>query len=99
MTRLSLTSLAALLALSTAIPASTQPAEARHRGAAIVGGVVLGAAALAIIANSNRAHADDYSDRDDRHDRWVRHCQRLYSRCQHGSNSACEDYETGGCTE
>ena len=99
MTRFSTAALAALLAIGAAVPATTQPAEARHRGAAIAGGVILGAAALAIIANSNRAHAGEYYERDNRHERWVSHCRRLYNRCQDGSNRACDEYETGGCTE
>lgn len=99
MKSLTATALAALLALGAALPVTTQPAEARHRGAAIAGGVILGAAALAIIANSNRAHASEYSSSDERHERWVRHCNWLYRSCERGNDDSCEKYETGGCTE
>jgi hypothetical protein len=77
------------------LPAATHEAEARNKGAKVAAGVVLGAAALAIIANSGRAHADERESRRD----WREHCQRLYYRCSHGSNYACEKYETGGCSE
>jgi hypothetical protein len=93
------TALAALLAFGAALPVTSQPAEARNRGAAIAGGVILGAAALAIIANSKRAHASDYSEADYRQQRWTRHCNRLYRNCERGNDDACEEYETGGCTE
>ncbi len=98
MNKLTASALAALMAVTAVIPATTQPAEARRRGAAIVGGVILGAAALAIIANSNRARADDgyYAPR---RSRWQIRCDNWYSRCENGSNYACEQYETRGCTE
>lgn len=87
------TSLAALIAITAALPATTQPAEARNRGAKIAAGVVLGAAALAIIANSNRAHASDDGDYEPRLNRYQRRCQKLSDRCDNGSQWACDKYE------
>jgi hypothetical protein len=88
-------SLAALIAITAALPATTQPAEARNRGAKIAAGVILGAAALAIIGNSGGAHAQD---RDDdaaavAQQRLIRRCQRLADRCSDGRQSACDRQE------
>jgi hypothetical protein len=98
MNKITASALAALMAVSAVIPATTQPAEARRRGAAIVGGVILGAAALAIIANSNRARADD-GDYTPRRSNWQIRCDNWYNRCQNGSDWACEKFETKGCSE
>ena len=95
MKKFAATALAALIAFGTILPASSTPADARRRGAKIAAGVVLGAAALAIIANSNRANASVST----RQSRWERYCNRLYNRCVNGNDYACEKYETGGCTE
>ena len=95
MNKVTATALAALIAFATILPASSTPADARRRGAKIAAGVVLGAAALAIIANSNRANASSYNGPS----RWQRQCNRLYNRCVNGNDYACEKYETGGCTE
>ncbi len=94
MNKLTATALAALIAFGTVLPMSSTEADAR-RGAKIAAGVVLGAAALAIIANSNRASASSYNGQS----RWQRQCNRLYNRCVNGNDYACEKYETGGCTE
>ncbi len=83
-----------LLAFSAALPATTAPADARNRGAKIAAGVLVGAAALAIIANSDRANASR-----SRRASWQRNCDRLYDRCQNGSDYACEKFETNGCSE
>ena len=89
--------LAALMTASAAVPVMTTSAEARrYRGAAIAGGVILGAAALAIIANSNRANAGEYRPR---RSSWQDRCNRWYNRCQDGSNYYCEKFETQGCSE
>ena len=92
MKKFAVTALATLLAFSAALPATTSPAEARHRGAAIVGGVILGAAALAIIANSNRAHASEsYNDNEEaRLQRWRDQCAKWDYRCANGSEYACD---------
>ena len=79
------------------IPATSTPAEAGRRGRNVAVGVLAGAAALAIIANSNRAHASDYSY--GRRDGWRARCNRWYNRCQDGSDWACEKFETQGCSE
>ncbi len=103
---MSMTVVTALLAFGAAMPVTSQPAEARHRGAAVAGGVILGAAALAIIANSNRAHAGEYDeerhvvrhhDDDDEDDAFARRCHQLQHRCNEGSDWACEKYDERGC--
>ncbi len=101
MKKLATSALAVLMAFSAAIPVATTSAEARNRGAKIAGGIILGAAALAIIANSNRANAGEYRRSGDygRRDGWRSQCRRWYNRCQDGSNWACEKFETRGCTE
>ena len=93
--------LATLMALSAAIPVTTTSAEARNRGAKIAGGVILGAAALAIIANSNRANASGYNNgyRNGRSNGFWATCNKWYRQCDRGNNYACEKYETRGCTE
>lgn len=98
MNRTITTVLAATLAILAALPTMNSPVEARNRGAKIAAGVVLGAAALAIIAGSGRrARADNYDD--GRRDDWRRRCSYLYSRCNDGSRWACEKFETSGCSE
>jgi hypothetical protein len=97
MKSLTATAMAALMAVSAIIPATSQPAEARNRGAWIAGGVILGATALAI-AGSRRSHASEYYA-DDEGNQWRRRCHRLLHRCNDGSDWACEKYETSGCTE
>jgi hypothetical protein len=94
MKRFATQSLAALMALSAVIPATTTSAEAHRRGAYIAGGVILGATALAI-ASSRRAHAADYYDDDG--DSWRRRCRYLAHRCDEGSGWACRRYEERGC--
>ncbi|MEQ1669870.1 MAG: hypothetical protein ABL893_03335 [Hyphomicrobium sp.] len=99
MKRFATFAMTALLAASTAIPAVSTPAEARNRGAKIAAGVVLGAAALAIIANQNRANASEYrGERRSRSGFW-RTCDKWLNQCNRGNNYACEKYETRGCTE
>jgi hypothetical protein len=95
MKKMVISALAALMALSAAIPAVSTPAEARYRGAYIAGGVILGATALAI-ASSRRAHADSYYVEDDG-DSWRRRCRYLEHRCEEGSHWACHKYEERGC--
>jgi hypothetical protein len=97
-------SLAALIAVTAVIPASSTVAEARRgRNIAIGAGIILGAAALAAAANSNRAYAGDreyrsYSRSSGRSGFWER-CRRWYRQCDRGNDYACEKYETRGCTE
>ena len=74
--------LTSLTAVTAATPAMTTTAQARHNGADIAGGVILGAAALAIIANSNRAHA---AESDDGYTPEERHCDN-------GFDNACQQY-------
>jgi hypothetical protein len=91
-------SLAALIAITAALPATIYPAEARNRGAKIAAGVILGAAALAIIANSKNAQAQDSDDGSDhRLNQYQRRCKRLEDRCNDGSQRACDRYEDA-CT-
>ena len=95
MRKVATSTLAVLMAATAIIPAIPTSAEARRgRGAAIAGGVILGAAALAIIANSKRAHASDYDDGYTAEERrWQRHCSRLVRKCNAGYDSACEQYD------
>mgnify|MGYP001287641336 CR=1 FL=1 len=87
MKNLATTSLAALMAVSTILPATTSTAEAgRGRGLAIGAGVILGAAALAAAANSAEARAY-------RRSRWRERCDNWYYRCERGSDWACEKFE------
>lgn len=98
MNKIATSTLAALMAVTAVIPATTTSADAGHRrGAWIAGGVILGATALAI-AGSRRSHASEYYA-DDEGDQWRRRCHRLEHRCNEGSDWACEKYETSGCTE
>lgn len=83
--------LSGLIAFGVIAPSMSTSAEAKNRGAKIAAGVVLGAAALALIAGNAKA--------DERKRRWAQHCRSLYNRCTNGSRYACEKYETGGCTE
>ena len=94
-------SLAALIAVTAIIPATSTDAEARRgRNVAIGAGIILGAAALAAAANSNRAYADDrgYYRSSGRSGFW-RTCRKWYRQCDNGNDYACEKYETRGCTE
>lgn len=86
--------LAVLMTATAIVPALTAPASAgnRNAGAAIVGGIILGTAAAALIANSHRAHADEYYE-DPAAARHRRYCARLNSRCDRGNDDACEQYE------
>lgn len=88
-------SLAALMAVTTIIPATTTSADAGRRGRniAIGAGVVLGAAALA--AAASRAEARDYSYR--RSSGFYATCRKWYRQCEYGNDYACEKYETRGC--
>jgi hypothetical protein len=92
--------LSALVALTAAMPTLSTPAEARNKGAKIAAGVVLGAAALAIIANQNKANAGNYygESRPRRSGFWST-CNKWYRQCSNGNNWSCEKYETRGCTE
>ena len=98
MHKMTTAAVAALMAAGAVLPATTSPADAghRHRTRNIAGGVILGAAALAIIANSNRANATGYSSR---RSGFYRTCNKWYNQCTDGNNYACEKYETRGCTE
>lgn len=88
-------SLAALMAVTAIIPASSTVAEARKgRNLAIGAGIILGAAALAAAANS--ANAGSY--RRSRSGFWAT-CRKWYRQCDNGNDYACEKYETRGCTE
>lgn len=88
-------SLAALMAVTTLIPATSTDAEARRgRNLAIGAGVVLGAAALA--AAASRSEARDY--RYSRSSGFARTCRKWYYQCDRGNDYACEKYETRGCT-
>ncbi len=88
------TALAVLMAFTAMVPVTSTPAEARNRGAKIAAGVILGAAALAIIANSsNSARASG------RGESFAHKCNRWYNECTNGRNSSCEKFETRGCTE
>lgn len=92
----------ALTAFSLALASFAGAADAGHRGRNAAIGVAAGIATLAIIAGaSSRAHAHDYDDGDyqPRRSSWRARCERLYDRCNDGSDWACEKYETSGCTE
>jgi hypothetical protein len=88
--------LAALLAVTAMIPATSTVAEAGHRGrnVAIGAGIILGAAALAAAANRSEAHGY----RSGRSGFWAT-CRKWYRQCEGGYNYACQKYETRGCTE
>lgn len=97
MKNITATALAALMAFSALVPVMDSAAEARRgRNRAIVGGVILGAAALAIIANSNSARASSYGSR---RNSFAYTCNKWYNQCSNGNDYACEKYETRGCTE
>jgi NADH:ubiquinone oxidoreductase subunit 6 (subunit J) len=93
------TALAVLVAFTALIPVLDSEAEARkrHRGRAVAAGVILGVAAAAIIANSSRAQAEERNSHY--YGPSPRQCRRWYNRCTDGSNYACEQFETRGCTE
>lgn len=90
--------MAGLMVFSIGLTTLADHADAGHRSrrnAAV--GVALGAAALAVIAASKNARADE--EYRPRRNSWRNRCMRLLDRCNDGSNWACEKYETGGCTE
>jgi hypothetical protein len=89
--------MAALIAISAALPATTQPAEAKKRGAKIAAGVILGAAALAIIANSKNAHAAEQDDEAAQQARFERNCRKLKRHCRNGDQSACDEWFENTC--
>lgn len=98
MTRTASVLAAALVAFGGLVAAIDNPAEAgRRKGAAIAAGVVLGVAAAAIIANSNRAYADDRPRY--RRSGWRATCDRWLRQCDRGNDYSCEKFETRGCTE
>lgn len=91
-------SLAALMAISTIIPATSTVAEARRgRNLAIGAGVILGAAALAAAASRSEARSYGYSNR--RGSGFYATCRKWYRQCDRGNDYSCEKYETRGCTE
>jgi hypothetical protein len=97
MNKIATSTLAALMAVTAVIPATTTSAEAGHRrGAWIAGGVILGATALAI-AGSRRAHASEVYVDEDEDEAFRRRCHQLEHRCNEGSDWACEKYERRGC--
>jgi hypothetical protein len=88
--------LSALVAFGAMIPVMNDQAEARRwRGAGIAAGVVLGAAALALLANQANARNNNRGSRA----AWARQCDRWYNSCMNGNNLSCERFETRGCTE
>lgn len=90
MKRILYSALVALTAVSAALPVATTSAEARRgRGLAIGAGVVLGATALAIAANRNRAYAGDRVYVDD----GERQCRRWHYRCEDGERWACRKFD------
>lgn len=97
MKKITVASMAALMAITAALPIATTSAEARNRGRniAIGAGILLGAAALA--ASSNRAYANDYRPRG-RSGFWST-CRKWLRQCNNGNDWSCEKYETRGCTE
>ncbi len=96
MKKASALALTALTLFSALAPIAATDAEARryrNRGLAIGAGVVLGVAAAAAIANSNRAYAGDgYRDRG-----FGYTCRKWWRQCQNGSDWACEKYDNRGC--
>ncbi len=97
MQRQTSTFIAAVAAFAALVPLLDSPAEAsRRRAAGIAAGVAVGIAAAAIIANSNRAYADD---RGYRRSNWRARCDRWLRQCDRGNDYACEKFETRGCTE
>lgn len=89
----------AALAATALLPVTSTPADAKNKGAKIAAGVVLGAAALAILANQNKANAGDYGERRSGRSGFWRTCEKWLGQCNNGNNYACEKYETRGCTE
>ena len=99
MNKFAVSALAVLTAVVAFAPATSTPADARNRGAKVAVGVLAGAAALAIIANSNSARANDYGHRRGHGGGFARTCRKWYEQCEDGNNYACEKFETRGCTE
>ena len=91
MQRRTSTFIAAIAAFAALVPLLDTPAEARRRGAGIVAGVAVGIAAAAIIANSNRAYAND---RVYRRSNWRARCDRWLRQCDRGNDYSCERFET-----
>jgi hypothetical protein len=92
MKRMIYSALVALTAISATLPVLSTSAEARRgRGLAIGAGVVLGATALAIAANRNRAYAGErYHSYDGAS---PSQCRRWHWRCEDGSGWACRKYD------
>jgi hypothetical protein len=97
-----LTSVIALAAFSALAP--IESAEAGRRGRNIAAGVLVGAAALAIIAGSANANNRNSGYRSNsgygggRQSFWAK-CDRWLRECNNGYDYSCEKYETRGCTE
>lgn len=91
MNKISAFGLSALMAATVIIPATTQDAEAGRRGRALAAGAVLGIAGAAIIANSNRAYADDRYEY--RRDGYRSQCRRWSYRCDRGNDWACDKFD------
>ena len=88
MRKLTVLTMATLVAFQALIPVLTTDAEARsRRGLGIAAGVLVGVAALAIIANSNRANASGRRSS----------CERWIDRCNQGSNRSCDRACNNGC--
>jgi hypothetical protein len=100
--KLIVTSILALAAFSALAPLA--PAEAGRRGRNVAAGVLIGAAALAIIAGSANARSrrsyddDDYGHRRSSYRRYP-NCRQLYRECDRGNDHACERYDRVGCAE
>jgi hypothetical protein len=79
--------LVALAAFAAIAPFTSAPVEARHRGGRIAAGVILGAAALAILSQSARARPNSFEAK----------CYRWYHQCREGQYWACEKFDNRGC--
>jgi hypothetical protein len=83
------TALVAVAMFAALAPPTSAPVEAGHRGGNFAAGIILGAAALAILSSSARAHPNSFAAK----------CYRWYHQCRDGNDWACEKFETRGCSE
>jgi hypothetical protein len=79
--------LVALAAFAALAPITSAPVEARNNGGKIAAGVILGAAALAILSNSAKARPNSFEAK----------CYRWYHQCRDGNDWACEKFDRRGC--
>jgi len=80
------------LIASTTAEKTIQVAGRRH-GVGLAAGIIAGAAAVAILSGSARAHHRDvHAPYGNHRARYYNRCDRWYDRCEYGNRRACRKY-------